>query len=1376
LTVDLSTSTSVACEHDGTALIGIGGGTAPFTVSYAGPTTGSIVSNTANTQVSGLQPGDYVFNITDANGCAGSRKITIYDTGSDLSVKLTPSHAACGSKGMITVNISGGLSNYKVNWYGGGVTGNLTTGNSSVVLTDLPTGTYTVEVTDGIGCTVTETASVNDGGTGIALQLASSNDVCGQGGKIEVRINGGSPDYQIEWTGPVSGSASSSSSVYVIEGLTAAGNYNVTVKDANGCESKEWVAINTGGSVGFNLVPTASECNKSGNIVVNITSGSPDYTVSWAGPSSGSQVISSNFYRIDGLTQGTYAVTVRDNKGCENTSSTIVNANGKVLGLNLTNTNTSCGASNGSITARVSNGQGEYTYSWSGPVTSSATSSETNYTVSDLPTGSYTINVIDKNGCSTSQSISVANSGSNLGLTVVGKNASCGQPSNIQVTIGNGVPNFKIEWSGPTSGSYETSSNSYTITPVSAGEYTVRVTDASGCTKAQTVIIQSVRNDVNFTSESRATTCAQRGAIWLTIQDGSGPYNISWTGPSSGSSTSADAGVQITDLNAGVYAVTVEDKNGCSITQSIEVKNEGGSANVNFASKATPVTCNKAGEILLTMISGTAPYTVSWSGPTTGSRMASTTDIVIDNLSYGTYTVNVTGAGGCGMSTRVIVIEEKRIVLGINGTVTNGVCGGKGSVTMSWTGDRDPYTITWTGAAVGSTVINEKTLTLNDLKDGDYTFTVTGFDGCSGQYQATINNSGTSVNADFTYAINGRKLTFGNLSSTGTYSWNFGDGTTSTEMNPTHTYDKNGTYTICLTVTNDCGTKEKCQSVSISAATGDEPSAAVVLGDMSGAKGAVLQLPVRVENCTKLGTLSGTIKLGNDKVAKIMGLSPNAISPVYNDGNYSFSYLSSGTGMTISSETILFYVNVQLIGGVGQSSTVDLSSLPVALELTCTENGFSPPITPEVGSGRVSISSSQSQLTEIGGNIKTYWGDGVVEAMVRIKSNDHEMAPMTSVDGDYVADQVPMGYEYTIEPEKMSNPANGISTFGLFLTQKYILGYDPKEIVSPYQVIAMDANCSGTLTTFDLYVMQQMLVGNLTEFPGCNSWVFVDATHEFPEEFSNMNVFPYPNAHTMMLDKEEVVADFIGVKVGDVLGRALPNDAYANTVATDRNRAVMPLAIEQTTAKTGEVFEVTFRAEDLTEMVSFQLGLDFDPTALELVEFVANTENELASAIAGVNRNQLKISWYDPAGKVTTVTPGEEFFKVKFVAKQNISNVAALFAINNRTFASELHESTEDAKRFELTVAPLASTIKVHQNTPNPFMTTTTIAIEMPQSMDAEITLHDHYGRTIQTINQILEKGANQVEIARNNLSSGIYYYTVKAGDFVDTKRMLVVE
>ena len=134
-------------------------------------------------------------------------------------------------------------------------------------------------------------------------------------------------------------------------------------------------------------------------------------------------------------------------------------------------------------------------------------------------------------------------------------------------------------------------------------------------------------------------------------------------------------------------------------------------------------------------------------------------------------------------------------------------------------------------------------------------------------------------------------------------------------------------------------------------------------------------------------------------------------------------------------------------------------------------------------------------------------------------------------------------------------------------------------------------------------------------------------------------------------------------------------------------------------------------------------------------------------------------------------------FTLKFVAKQKISHLLEQIQLNNRTFSSELHKSTNDAYRFKLeTDSPVNSTFKVHQNTPNPFMDFTTITIEMPKEVDAEIILHDNFGRTVRTINHTLNAGINQLPIKREMLGAGVYYYTIKAGDFTDTKRMLIVE
>ena len=154
-------------------------------------------------------------------------------------------------------------------------------------------------------------------------------------------------------------------------------------------------------------------------------------------------------YRIENLVQGTYTVTVRDNKGCETVESIVIDGMGTDIALGLTNTNSTCGTANGSINATVSNGLAPYTFSWTGPVSGSQSVSDNSYTINDLPGGNYTITVRDANGCIVNRSISISEGANALALNVVGRDAVCGQPSSIQVTISNGVPNFCLLYTSP---------------------------------------------------------------------------------------------------------------------------------------------------------------------------------------------------------------------------------------------------------------------------------------------------------------------------------------------------------------------------------------------------------------------------------------------------------------------------------------------------------------------------------------------------------------------------------------------------------------------------------------------------------------------------------------------------------------------------------------------------------------------------------------------------------------------------------------------------------------------------------------------------------------------------------------------------------------
>ena len=541
---------------------------------------------------------------------------------------------------------------------------------------------------------------------------------------------------------------------------------------------------------------------------------------------------------------------------------------------------------------------------------------------------------------------------------------------------------------------------------------------------------------------------------------------------------------------------------------------------------------------------------------------------------------------------------------------------------------------------------------------------------------------------------------------------------------------------------------------------------------MSGATGAVLQLPVTVENCGRLATFSGVFQVEDESIVTINGISPSAISPQYNRQNNTFSFFSTGEGIDITSETVLFYINVELKGENGDVTQVQIVDGRADLEMTCTDGENFGPVTPNITTGEINIGTSLTAT--ITGQVYTYWGEGIEETIVTVVGEEfHSDNPTTEL-GTYEAKEIPMNIEYKVTPAKDGSPLNGISTYGLFVAQKYLLDYAPKEITSPYQVIAMDANCDNRFTTYDLFILQQLVIGNITEFPDCPSWVFVRADQEFSEDFDRANVFPYESSYEMMMDQDGE-ADFVGVKVGDILGRAMASN-QSFTQASSRSNDKLPLQVSRNTIAKGEEVELTFTSAQFEDMVSYQLGLQYDPSLLEVLEFVPTAKADLANTIAGVKRNQVNVSWYHAAGNGLTVSNSEALFTLKVRAKEDIENIVELLTVSDN-FDSEAN-STEDVFGFEILAsqAATAGTFELSQNNPNPFNSNTTITFELPVSSTVNLVIRDQFGRVVTTIQQAFEKGKGQLQVDRGDLSAGVYYYTLKAGDLTATKRMLIIE
>jgi len=576
--------TNISCNGgaNGSASVVVTGGTGAYTYVWA-PSGGTAAT------ASGLTAGTYTVTISDANLCQTTQSFTLTEP---AALVATPSqtNVSCngGSNGSATVSVTGGTGAYTYIWS--------PTGGTAATATGLAAGTYTVTVTDANSCTRTETITISQPDQLIA-SIGNQTAVSCKGennGSATINVTGGTGTYNYVWS-PSGGTAATATEL-------SPGNYNVTVTDANGCTTSQNFVIaepaQLVASVGNqNNVSCFNGTNGSASVVV--IGGTGAYTYAWA-PSGGTAAIAS------GLTAGTYTVTISDANLCQTTQSFTLTEPAALVAT-PSQTNVSCnGGSNGSATVSVTGGTGAYTYIWS-PTGGTAA------TASGLAAGTYTVTVQDANTCQTTATVTITEPAI-LAATTSQVNVSCSGQSDASatVTVTGGTGAYTYAWS-PSGGT------AATATGLSAGNYSVLITDANSCTLTQNVTITTTPDatapipDV-ATLPAISNTCSVlsaqipvptatdncAGIINATTTDplnytAVGNYVIKWTyddGNGNTSSQNQNVNVTASPLDQVTFANADFTYNGS--VRTIEVANLPAGASVVYATTPSTGTLNGA--------------------------------------------------------------------------------------------------------------------------------------------------------------------------------------------------------------------------------------------------------------------------------------------------------------------------------------------------------------------------------------------------------------------------------------------------------------------------------------------------------------------------------------------------------------------------------------------------------------------------------------------------------------------------------------------------------------------------------------------------------------------------------------------------------------
>lgn len=778
-TVNTPVSASVAQTP---ASINCFGGTATLTAIPTGgvsPYTSYVWNGViGGTSFSNAGSGAYSVTFQDSNGCSASASKTV-TTPTQVLISSTLSNfnaynVSCkgGANGAINITPSGGTPIYTYAW---------STTATSQNLSGLSAGSYSITVKDSNGCDVSQTFTLTEPSSSVAVAMNSKGDVTCYGsnnGTITVTGSGGVGAMSFSKDNWITSQLSASFSA-----LPAA-TYTISARDANGCNATTSpILINTPVALSISsITKTDPLCNgtSTGSLFITATGGMGSYSYS-----NGAAYASSSTF--SNLSAGGYMLSVKDGNGCTVSSPIQTLVDPAVLNSSYVTTQQSCaGIVDGSITLTGTGGTSPYTFS-----NNNGTSFQSSGSFAGLAANNYSTVIKDNHGCTAARPVTVNIQAPLLGVINRTSPINCyGQSTGaLSVSASGGTSPYNYAWSN--------GSTAQNINSLVVGSYSVVIKDSKNCTTSESIVLDQPTvlslASINSNYNSYGVSCKNStdGFINVTPSGGTSPYTYSWNTGATSSSISAIA--------AGTYAVTVTDLKNCIANLPITLlAPEQLDAAINSKTNAT---CHgeNDGSFTVTTTGGVGSYTYSIDG------VAWQSSPEFSSLTANSYLIQVKDANSCTSVESVDVVEPPAITISI-GALQEAGCGlSNGSILSSASGGTGTLNYLWRNA---SNQIVGSSAQLMDSPSGIYSLAVTDQSGCSATTSASISSPDgplfSVINQEATscsYSVDGRAAV-SIIAGPGPYVVNWGDGETGTSA----IHLAAGSTTVTVTDANNCST------------------------------------------------------------------------------------------------------------------------------------------------------------------------------------------------------------------------------------------------------------------------------------------------------------------------------------------------------------------------------------------------------------------------------------------------------------------------------------------------------------------------------------------------------------------------------------------
>lgn len=615
---------------------------------------------------SGLDAGSYSVQVRDANACLLNISATVSAIGYPTGIQAMQQDATCGlANGSLSISlVEGGIGPYAVSFNGQAPI--VYSGNGNLTFDALAEGTHTLSVSDANGCVVDTVLPLAMIAGPQSLSLTIQPETCGaDNASVSLtQVSGGTPQYLYSFNNEAFSSISSWDNL-------SAGTYSLLVRDQNNCELDTLIQIN-----GLAMLETEAVVQRNvscyggnnGMAFISVSEGTAPFAFVWNN-GIGSSV-------ANNLQSGTYSVTITDGNGCINVQNVTITQPDSIV-FNTALVQPICELNNGSIEAiNATGGTGTIQYALNNGGYGSASLFE------NLNAGVYTIRLRDSLNCMASAQVSLVMPSFPTLAVLSGTDATCGlaNGSIFVESIDGGIAPFEYALNQGTFAAIN--SVPFTLPNLNGGNYALTVRDANGCVINVSQNLNQHPGPSALILETTSAICGigNGSAAIVSVSGGTAPYQYSFDNAAFGNASQFDL------LAPDAYSVAVRDANGCLMDSALTI-----TAEENVAANAfilQPITCFNGhdGALQVNATAGEAPFEMNWNNGAASN--------IIDSLSAGTYSVQVSDANGCITVQTISLVQPAQVNITVNGpsevcegapvTLVAQAWGGSGHLSLSW--------------------------------------------------------------------------------------------------------------------------------------------------------------------------------------------------------------------------------------------------------------------------------------------------------------------------------------------------------------------------------------------------------------------------------------------------------------------------------------------------------------------------------------------------------------------------------------------------------------------------------------------------------------------------------------------------------------------